>query len=217
MPLGALVWQSPVVGCRAVTAAVGGSTPPPDVRGRVSPTWLPESPMARDASLSSWSAGSIPVGSTAGWRSAKGRPPARWPSRRSVPSACPAQGQTPRSVGFPATTFCDRRAGAFLRQDFAGSTPAGDAFFPEHTRTKRHEGVRDTGFRPGGFPVATYHCLAGLLRVERRFFVVGSVRGQACPRSSVRIEHRVSNPGVARSNRATDVGCARRSTGRSPR
>ena len=107
---------------------------------------LPESPLARDASLSSWRPGvQFPPGAlgidTASamrdrprsvwiplpWSPTVSIPFTVWPSRRSVPSACQARAHSPhRSVSFPATPRRgDRRVEAFLRQDFAGSNPVG--------------------------------------------------------------------------------------------
>jgi len=55
-----------------------------------------------------------------------------------------------RAVGFP-TTRGDRRVGALLRQELAGSNPVGGPVHREHPGQREHEGALDTGPAPTVF------------------------------------------------------------------
>ena len=162
-------------------------------------------------------------------------------SRSAFPQACGRRGgaflrpqSTPTGVIARRTTGCpatrgDRRVGALLRQELAGSNPVGGVVHREHPGQREYEGTLDTGPAPTGFPVAVSPVAVDLERyvalygVESRLSLQ-KLSGHLCSRSSVRTEHRQSKtltsprsglrpsrghrpskPGVARSNRAGNV------------
>ena len=136
---------------------------------------LLESPLARDASLSSWRTGvRFPPGalgadsdgpSVSSHHQLAGAmmgtrvcdavtvsSPCVWSSRWCVPSACKASaGVIARRTVSSPTARGDRRVGALLRQELAGSNPVGGTVHREHPGQREHEGALDTGPAPTVF------------------------------------------------------------------
>ena len=79
-------------------------------------------------------------------------PPCVWSSRWCVPSACNASaGVIARRTVSSPTARGDRRVGALLRQELAGSNPVGGTVHREHPGQREHEGALDTGPAPTVF------------------------------------------------------------------
>ena len=78
--------------------------------------------------------------------------PCVWSSRWCVPSACKASaGVIARRTVSSPTARGDRRVGALLRQELAGSNPVGGTVHREHPGQREHEGALDTGPAPTVF------------------------------------------------------------------